>query len=211
MSKQDETELTIDVRSMLPPQRHNQVFKAFETMKPGQKLLVVNDHEPVHLLQFMKRERRDFDAAAYSAHERRPGEWVGVFKKKEGVEAYGPKIVFTSFEKERVMDEKAFSPIPVYSNAGYRLILAYFKAGQFIPVHSPTNDLILLVHSGRGEMVAGSERFEVKPGDIVRVPGGTRRGIRAVTEMEVMHLVSPPPGDADHEEVVRKLLQGRFE
>lgn len=201
----------IDVRPLPPPQRHSRIFKIFDEMGAGETLLVVNDHEPIHLLQFMKHERRDFDAGSYRAYEKSPGEWVGVFKKKEEAARSDDKIVFTSFEKERVLDEKAFSPIPIYSSDRYRVILTYFKAGQFIPVHTPSIDLILVVHAGKGEMVAGSQRFELKPGDVAIVPGGETRGIKALTEMEILHLVSPPPTDADHEEVVRKLSAGKFD
>lgn len=211
MSKDDKKVRTIDVRTLPPPQRHSLIFKAFDEMEPGETLLVVNDHEPLHLLQFMKHERRDFDPASYSAFERKPREWVGSFKKTRLAPSHTPRIVFTSFEKERVLGEDSFSPVPIYSNERYRVILTYFRAGQFIPVHSPTTDLVLLVHSGRGELVAGSQRFELKVGDVAVIPGGERRGIRATTEMEILHLASPPPTDADHEEVVKKLSDGRFE
>lgn len=51
----------VDVRSMLPPARHGHIFKIFDELSPGETLLVVNDHEPVHLVQFMKHERRHFE------------------------------------------------------------------------------------------------------------------------------------------------------
>jgi len=122
-----------------------------------------------------------------------------------------PGIVSTSFEKERAYDEHVFSPVPVYSTDQYRVILTYFRAGQFIPVHKPDIDLIFLVHSGSGEVVAGETKQQVKAGDIIIVPRGQSRGVRAHTDMEALHLVSPPPNDADHEEVVKKLASGRFE
>jgi quercetin dioxygenase-like cupin family protein len=69
---------------------------------------------------------------------------------------------------------------------------------------------VLLVHSGKGEVVAGENKFNVGPGDLLVVPKRERRGIKAISDMEVLHLVSPPPNDADHEEVVQKLKQGSF-
>ncbi len=208
----DEKSRTVDVRSLLPHQRHGMILRAFDEMEPGETLLVVNDHEPVHLLQFMKHERKDFDQSSYRAFERRPGEWVGAFgKASEGLQPVGREILFTDFAKERVVLEKTFSPVLLYSNERYKVILTYFKAGQFIPVHSPSTDLVLLVYSGRGELVAGEERFDLKPGDIAVVPGGKRRGIRAATDMEILHLASPPPTDKDHEEVASKLSLGRFD
>lgn len=207
-------EKIIDVRSMPPPARHNYIFKIFDSLKPGEELLVVNDHEPVHLVQFMKHERRDFDYGAYRAYQKSQSEWVGVFKKKrdsEPVSDNSSTYLFTSFDRERSFDENSFSPIPVFTSKDYKVILAYFKAGQFIPVHTPNIDLVLLVHLGQGEMVAGSEKRLVKSGDLVVVPKGEQRGIRALTNMEVLHIVSPPPNDHDHEEVSRKLSAGTFE
>ena len=207
---QDKQQVVVDVRSMPPPARHSHIFKIFDGLKPGETLLVVNDHEPVHLVQFMKHERRDFDYEAYAAFQRGPAEWVGVFRKKALTPENKSGVVFTSFEKEKVFDQSAFSPVPVYTSKDYKVILAYFKAGQFIPVHTPGIDLVLLVHSGRGEVVAGDQRFDVKPGDVVIIPRQTKRGVRAVTDMEILHLVSPPPGDHDHEEVARKISSGSF-
>ncbi len=212
MAQSEEKELIVDVRSLSPPTRHSYILKIFEEMSPDQSLLVVNDHEPVHLVQFMKHERPDFDFGSYSAYQRGPAEWVGVFKKRKAVDSKQAQsgIIFTSFEKELVQDDSAFSPIPVYTSSDYRVILAYFKAGQFIPVHTPKIDLVLLVHSGKGEVVAGDRKFEVKPGDVVIVPRGEKRGVKALSDMEILHLVSPPPTDADHEEVARKLIQHTF-
>jgi uncharacterized protein (DUF2249 family) len=213
----DESQLVIDVRSLPPPTRHSRIFEIFDSMRPGNSLLVVNDHEPVHLLQFMKHERRDFDFSAYQAYQKGPAEWVGVFKKKKKAEAQktdageeGDRLIFTSFEKERNYDPGSFSPVPVYTSKDYKVIMAYFKAGQFIPVHSPGIDLVLFMYNGRGEVVAAESRFQVKPGDIVIVPRGQKRGIKAETDMEVLHIVSPSPSDSDHEEVANKLATGTF-
>jgi len=132
-------------------------------------------------------------------------------EKEAALEAQNDGIIITSFEKERTYDEHAFSPIPLYSTNEYGVILTYFKAGQFIPVHKPNIDLILLVQSGTGEVVAGESRQQIKPGDIIIIPKGQRRGIKAYSDMEALHLVSPPQNDPDHEEVVKKLRNGQFE
>jgi quercetin dioxygenase-like cupin family protein len=197
---------------MPPPVRHSHIFKIFDELVPGDTLLVVNDHEPIHLVQFMKHERRDFDPGSYKAYQKGPKEWVGVFKKKKaGEPAQDDGVVITSFANERAYDEHAFSPVPIYSTNEYRVILTYFKAGQFIPVHKPNIDLVFLVQSGTGEVVARQSRQRIKPGDIIIIPKGQRRGIKAYSDMEALHLVSPPPNNSDHEEVVQKLKNGQFE
>jgi uncharacterized protein (DUF2249 family)/quercetin dioxygenase-like cupin family protein len=211
MFSQGSGQLEIDVRALPPHERHSKIFELFDALKPGETLLVVNDHEPVHLVAFIKHERRDFDAEAYSAHERKPGEWVGAFTKRENAadNLFGP--VITSFEKERLYGDSTFSPVPVYMAPTYRVLLTYIRAGQFIPVHTPRIDLIFVVQSGSGTMVAGSERRKIAAGDIVVVPRGVKRGVLAETDMEALHVVSPPPDDSDHEEVSRKIAAGAFE
>jgi len=211
MPAQGSGQREIDVRGIPPHERHSKVFELFDAMKPGETLLVVNDHEPEHLVAFMKHERRDFDAEAYSAHERKPGEWVGVFTKREIAAENRTGPVITSFEKERQYSDSAFAPVPVYMTPSYRVLLTYIRAGQFIPVHAPGIDLIFVVQSGRGTVVAGNERRKIAPGDVVIVPRGVRRGVLAETDMEALHVVSPPPDDSDHEEVSRKIAAGSFE
>lgn len=202
---------SIDVRQMPPQTRHGKIFETFDKLNPGEKLLVINDHEPVHLVQFMKHERRDFDATTYKAYQRGPHEWIGEFQKGKASGTGAGDHIKTSFDEEKNYGKDSFSPVPVYLDPGYRVVLTYIKAGQFIPVHSPGSDLVFLIHKGRGTAVAGDSRYQVGPGDILIVKRGVKRGIKAETDMEALHLVTPPPGDGDHEEVGSKIAEGRFE
>ncbi len=136
---------------------------------------------------------------------------MGTFTKRADASKNRSGPVITSFEKERRYSDSAFSPVPVYMTSSYRVLLTYIRAGQFIPVHTPRIDLIFVVQSGRGTVVAGDERRKIAAGDVVVVPGGVRRGILAETDMEALHVVSPPPDDSDHEEVSRKIAAGSFE
>ncbi|MEM3671359.1 MAG: DUF2249 domain-containing protein [Thermoprotei archaeon] len=201
----------VDVRSLPPSQRHETIFKVFDEVRPGEHILVVNDHEPVHLVRFLRHERRDFDGDAYVASERSPGVWVAVIKKSAREQQDADQVVHTSFSEERSFSTDGFSPVPVYSGKSYKVILTYFKAKQFIPVHTPRTELVFAVVRGRGLMVAGDKRFPIKEGDLVVVPAGQKRGVLAETDMEALHMVSPPPTDEDHEEVARKLQKGVFE
>lgn len=122
-----------------------------------------------------------------------------------------PDVIVTSFDEKRKYDEKTFSPVPVYGTDRYRVILTYTKAGQFIPIHTANIDLIFMVNTGTGEIVAGPRREEIKPGSLVVIPAGVRRGLKAHTDLEALHIVSPPPSQSDHEEVVKKLQLGQFD
>ncbi len=72
-------------------------------------------------------------------------------------------------------------------------------------------DLIFAVFKGNGIAVASETETELSPGSIVIVPRGERRGIRATTDMEAIHTVSPVPTESDHEEVMRKVSKGIFD
>ena len=111
----------------------------------------------------------------------------------------------------RSFDENRFNPKVVYESDEIKVILAYFKQGQFIPVHTPGIDVVLCILEGKAEVVAGKERINAGVNDLIIVPKGEKRGVRALTELTVLHIVQPPPSEEDHMEVHAKLAQGRFE
>ena len=48
---------TLDVRSVLPPQRHPLIFGTFESLHPGEAFELVNDHDPKPLYYQFQFER----------------------------------------------------------------------------------------------------------------------------------------------------------
>ena len=52
------------------------------------------------------------------------------------------KIVRVNAAKLKSFDDAKFAPQAVYQSQGIKVILAYFKEGQFIPVHSSLNYLL---------------------------------------------------------------------
>jgi quercetin dioxygenase-like cupin family protein len=197
----------LDVRKYSPAIRHEIIIQEFEKLKPGEGFLIVNDHEPIHLFHLLS-HREDFDIDAYYTEKLDEGKWVA-FLKKKGEET--KKIMFTNFESNRRYSEMSFTPVQVYKTNNYAVILTYFKSGQFIPIHKPNIDVILYVHRGKGKIVAGEEKYEVKEGDLIIVPKGEKRGVLAETNMEILHIVSPPPSQEDHKEVEEGLKKGKFE
>lgn len=123
-----------------------------------------------------------------------------------------PGIVRVNADELKSFEAKRFNPRSIYQTENIKIILAYFKKGQFIPVHTPGVDVVLCILEGEAEVVAGNERIIARKGDLVIVPKGIKRGIMAVTEeLTVLHVVQPCPSDKDHEEVHEKILAGRFE
>ena len=119
-------------------------------------------------------------------------------------------IVRVNAREMKSLDDAKFVPKPVYQSDGMKVVLAYFKPGQFIPVHAPNVELVLCIIEGEADIVAGEEEVKAVKGDIIIVPKGAKRGVKAHTELSVLHVVAPPPTEADHKEVHRQLSEGKF-
>ena len=81
----------------------------------------------------------------------------------------------------------------------FRVVVAGLEDGQEIPLHAPDLDLVMTVMDGTGEVMAGSTAHAVRAGDVVFVPRGQTRGLRAIGgRLVAVNVVSPPPGPGDH-------------
>ena len=120
-------------------------------------------------------------------------------------------IVRVNAVELKSLDDTKFVPKAVYQSQGMKVVLAYFKEGQFIPVHSPEVELVLCILEGKAEVVAGEERVAAGKNDIIIIPKGEKRGVKALTELTVLHVVQPPPSDLDHKEVHARLAKGEFD
>ena len=121
------------------------------------------------------------------------------------------KIVRVNAVELKSLDDAKFVPKAVYQSPGMKVVLAYFKEGQFIPVHSPEVELVLCILEGKAEVVAGEERVAAGKNDIIIIPKGEKRGVKALSELTILHVVQPPPSDMDHKEVHARLAQGKFD
>jgi len=121
------------------------------------------------------------------------------------------KVVKVNAAELKSLDDAKFVPKAVYQSQGMKVVLAYFKEGQFIPVHSPEVELVLCVLEGKAEVAAGEERVAAGKNDIIIIPKGEKRGVKALSELTVLHVVQPPPSDMDHKEVHARLAQGKFD
>jgi Uncharacterized conserved protein, contains double-stranded beta-helix domain len=86
--------------------------------------------------------------------------------------------------------------------------LVFFKPSQYIPIHAPNSDLIFYVLQGQGKVTIGNKEYEVRDGSIVIVPKGVKRGVKADTYMEALHIVVPSPSPEDHEKVMGAAKKG---
>ena len=104
-----------------------------------------------------------------------------------------------------------FNPVLVAAGAHMKAVLTCLEPGQFIPVHRPGVDMVLIVLEGEGQTVAGDTQEAIHAGAVVFVPAGEARGVKAETRLVALHVVSPPPTEKDHFEVMAKLKQGKWQ
>jgi mannose-6-phosphate isomerase-like protein (cupin superfamily) len=108
-------------------------------------------------------------------------------------------------------NDNRFAPNVVFKSPGIKVVLAYFKPGQFIPVYTPGVNVVFYILEGEAEVVAGDERITAGKDDLIVVPEGLKRGVKALTKLTLLHVVQPPPSQEDHIEVHAKLAENRFE
>ncbi len=119
-------------------------------------------------------------------------------------------VFVDSFQKTAAFQPGRFNPVVIAENERVKVIEACFEPGQFIPVHQPSVDLTVIVLEGAGSLVADGREEHITPGAIAFIPAGEARGIRAVTRLILMHVVTPPPTDADHVQVAAGLKRGEW-
>jgi len=107
-----------------------------------------------------------------------------------------------SFRPER------FNPVALAASPRMKVVLTCLEPGQFIPVHRPGVDMLLVVLEGEGRLVTGDREETAGPGTTIFAPAGEARGLKAGTRLVALHVVSPPPTEADHVEVAARLQQG---
>ena len=119
-------------------------------------------------------------------------------------------MILSDYREAARFDAERFSPVAIAQTERIKVVLTCFEAGQFLPVHSPDVDMALVILEGDGVVVAGQTESSVGPGAIVVVPAGESRGVKASTRLVAVHVVSPPPVEADHSVVQAGLQRGTW-
>ncbi|MFC6824875.1 DUF2249 domain-containing protein [Halopelagius fulvigenes] len=76
------TERKLDLRDVPPPERHPKIFETFEGLDGGERLTLVNDHDPKPLYYQMEAEVPESDPDAYEVERVGPNEFVATIPKK---------------------------------------------------------------------------------------------------------------------------------
>jgi quercetin dioxygenase-like cupin family protein len=101
-----------------------------------------------------------------------------------------------------------FNPVLLAAGAHMKAVLTCLEPGQFIPVHRPGVDMLLIVLEGEGQLIGGDQQDAAGPGTVVFVPAGEARGVKATSRLVAL---SPPPTEKDHAEVMARLKQGEWQ
>ena len=188
--------MELDLRNIEPQYRHTLVIDTFNKMKDGEELVIIADHYPAHLLQILSGH-----IEKYNIEKTEGGDFVLKVVKKDS------KVIIGHISDFRRVGD-AFTPVPVLRKDSYGVIFVFFKSGQYIPIHAPDSDLIFYVIQGKGKAYIENKEVEVREGSIIIVPKGIKRGIRAETYMEALHIVIPSPSPEDHEKVMEAAMRG---
>lgn len=69
----------LDLRQMPPFERHDKIFQMWDSLKPGQTLKIINDHDPKPLHYQFEAEYKDIYQWQYD--QQGPKDWVVRIKK----------------------------------------------------------------------------------------------------------------------------------
>lgn len=113
-------------------------------------------------------------------------------------------------ERARFAPER-LTPVPLNRTGRSRTMVVGLEPGQAIPVHHPGSNRTMLVIEGRATLVSGDEELEsAGPGAMPIADAGPARGSRADQRTIAAVVVSPPPTEADHREVMAHSQKGTW-
>lgn len=92
----------LDVRDMVPKERHPAIFNAYNDLRPGESFILVNDHEPKPLLyQFQNEHDGEFD---WWTLEQGPQVWRVSIGKRENPDPNRTVTEFLQTDHRRLDD-----------------------------------------------------------------------------------------------------------
>lgn len=95
---------------------------------------------------------------------------------------YDTPMMYASWEESVTFGDKGPSLTTLIETHRLKVILVGLRADQAIPPH-PSPEALYHFLQGSGTMTVDDRAFEVQPGATVIAPSGSKRGIRAVTDI----------------------------
>lgn len=104
-----------------------------------------------------------------------------------------------------------FAPVPLHQSAHSRTMVVGLEPGQAIPVRHPGSDITMAMLEGQATLVAGDEDLaKAGPSALLIAEAGQARGSRADVRTTELVVVSPPPSEADHKEIMQHFQAGTW-
>lgn len=167
---------TVDVRGLRRPDQHPTIFAAYRSLRIGESLVLVTDHDPQQLSEEFEADHADSYAWEYL--QRESGEWRIRITKLTSTPL--PRLLATT---------STGADAPAEGGAVWQLS-AHQRDLDSAVISMPPNttverhvgpDLDVLIHvtGGFGELVTERGRVALAPGDLVWLPRRSQRKFAA--------------------------------
>lgn len=175
-------EQELDVRAIPKPQRHPLIFTTYDTLEAGQAILLVNDHEPLHL-------REEFDREL-------PGSftWESLGEDQDG--AWRVRITRTTRATlPRVVGHTGTLPVETAPGRGGSVwqltpaardldanVISLLPGGAIETHDGPGLDVLLHILAGSGTLGTETGQVPLAPGALIWLPRRSQRRFDAGPE-----------------------------
>ena len=120
-------------------------------------------------------------------------------------------MIVSDIRERAAFEVERFNPVLLNQTQRSKTMLVCLEPGHAIPVHRPGSDLTLTLLEGRATLVCEDEELaDAGPGATLVAEAHQSRGIRADERTLALVTVSPPPTEADHQEVFAHLQRGTW-
>src|SRR3989338_10446762 len=103
--KKDNSVKNLDLRNMMPFERHSNIFKMWNSLKEGETLRIINDHEPKPLYYLFEAEHKgQFE---WNYEKKGPKDWIFAIKKinKDDIKKQEIKELIKQLKSEKDASE----------------------------------------------------------------------------------------------------------
>jgi uncharacterized protein (DUF2249 family) len=204
--------VTLDVRKMVARERHPTIFSRLDALKPGDRLRLVNDHDPTPLRYQLFAERPGM--FTWEPEKQGPTEWIISIQKIAGkseeqvkgeaqAEA-GNLIVFDLGTLIHFKDEGPY--VQVLSDIGSaRMVLFAFKAGQQLKEHSTSSQILVHILRGRITFTTTGNSVEAQAEMVLQLEANVPHSSIAQTDAVMLVIMTPSPS---YHSLEREVFQG---
>jgi quercetin dioxygenase-like cupin family protein len=109
------------------------------------------------------------------------------------VERGSEEVPLINLEELCQFDTERPLSLLVHDSDKARVALFCLKAGQEVPPHTTSSEVVLFVVRGRGRAVVGEEEPEVERNSLVVCPPEAPHGFKAEEDMVVLAVIAPRP------------------